>query len=78
MTTTNNSKFNLDITSDGTEDINKLDLDKYQCDTTYPLEVEEDTTSMYRRIGDMVYFKDTNKTIPIRKLPKEIRRRLKL
>lgn len=42
--------------------------------TGYTFEQEPDKEKLYKRIGDMVYFKDINKAIPIRKLTKQMRK----
>ena len=74
---TDSQSLRLDITSDGTGDV-MLRLDECSCATSYPIEAKENNTPAYRRIGDMIYFKDINKAIPLRQIPKEMRKRLKL
>lgn len=40
----------------------------------YVFEEEPSKEKLYKRMGDMVYFKDINKAIPIRKLSKQQRK----
>lgn len=40
----------------------------------YVFEKEPSKEKLYKRIGDMVYFRDINRAIPIRKLSKQMRK----
>jgi len=66
--------FTIDIHGNATRPISKLCIEN----AASTFMIEEDDSPRYRRIGDMVYFKDINKPIPIRNLPKDMRKRLKL
>ena len=65
--------INADLTA--TTDSIDIEIDTCNCDGTKRLEdYYEDDKPQYVRIGDMVYFKNIDKAIPIRKLPKEMRK----
>lgn len=42
--------------------------------TGYVFEQEPSKEKLYKRIGDMVYFRDIDRAIPIRKLSKQMRK----